>query len=141
VGDGRDKLKEGTKHDDGKIRWDLIPLYPLYELAYVYTIGADKYEDENWRKGLKFKKLQRALMNHITKWFSGYERDEEDGQHHLASVAWIAFSLMEFERVMRDNPEFKEAFDNRSDIGALENFNWGDIRAKLRKDKKESDNG
>jgi hypothetical protein len=125
------KLKEGVKYDDGKIRWDLIPLFPLYELAFVYTIGAKKYEDENWRKGMGYKKMVRAIMNHLTKWLAGHERDAEDGQHHLASVAWSAFSLMEYERLAKENPDFAASFDNRSDLGAIPNENDGDRAAKI----------
>jgi hypothetical protein len=39
--------EEGLKFDEGKLRFDLIPIYPLEELARVYTIGAKKYGDYN----------------------------------------------------------------------------------------------
>jgi hypothetical protein len=47
---GKDELKEGTKYDGGKLRYDLIDAYALEQLAAVYTFGAKKYEDDNWRK-------------------------------------------------------------------------------------------
>jgi len=134
LGIGKDKLKAGVKYDRGKIRWDLLPIYPLYELAFVYTIGAEKYEDDNWRKGMDYRTMVRAILNHLTKWLAGHERDIEDEQHHLASVAWSAFTLMEYERLAKLNPAFKEAFDKRRDMDALPNENDGDRAAKILKE-------
>ena len=33
---------------DHKIRWELIPLDIMNEIAKVYTVGAEKYEDNSW---------------------------------------------------------------------------------------------
>ena len=89
---------EGRKEDNGKLRYDLIPSYALERLAEVYTIGAGKYADNNWRGGLKWGRLFSALMRHAWAWWRGEQLDRVDGQHHLASVAWTAFTLMEFEK-------------------------------------------
>lgn len=92
-------VKEGGRKDDlDKLRYDLIPPYALEELARVYTIGAKKYGDRNWEKGMRWGRIFRALLSHAWKWFRGEKHDQEDGQHHLSSVAWCAFSLMEYER-------------------------------------------
>lgn len=87
---------EGRKDDTGKMRYDLIPAYPLELLAEVYTIGCKKYNDRNWEKGLTWGRVFAAMMRHAWKWWNGEERDQKDGQHHLASVAWCAFALMEY---------------------------------------------
>jgi len=88
----------GRKDDDGKLRYDLIPGYALEELANVYTIGAGKYADHNWRKGMRWGRLFSAMCRHAWAWWTGERNDPQDGQHHLASVAWIAFTLMEYEK-------------------------------------------
>ena len=88
----------GVKHDDGKLRYDLIPAYPLDELARVYTIGAKKYGDHNWLKGMLWGRIFAAMMRHAWAWWRGETHDPVDGQHHLSSVAWCAFTLMEYER-------------------------------------------
>jgi len=75
---------------------DLIPVYPLQELAKVYTIGAAKYNDRNWEAGLEFGRVYAAMLRHATSWWNGEECDPQDGQHHLASVAWCAFALLEY---------------------------------------------
>jgi hypothetical protein len=38
-------MAEGRKYDGDKLRYDLIPVGPLAEVAKVYTIGAKKYAD------------------------------------------------------------------------------------------------
>lgn len=86
----------GRKDDRGKLRFDLIPQAPLFELAKVYTMGASKYDDWNWANGIKYSRVFAALMRHLWKWWRGEEIDPEDGQHHLDSVAWCAFTLRHF---------------------------------------------
>jgi hypothetical protein len=110
---GKKKLKEGVKYDQGKMRYDLIPVLPLYELARVYTIGAKKYDDNNWRKGIQFGRVIAALQRHLEKWKVGHRNDATDGQHHLSSVMWCAATLMQFELMAQRDPEFAENFDDR----------------------------
>jgi hypothetical protein len=97
---------EGKKNDQGKLRYDLIPPGPLAELARVYNIGAGKYADRNWENGIEYGRIFAALQRHAWAYWNGENRDVEDGQHHLASVAWCAFALIEYERT---HPEL----DNR----------------------------
>jgi hypothetical protein len=91
-------MSEGRKDDAGKLRFDLVPIDPLRKLAQVYTIGAEKYEDRNWEKGIRWGRIYAAMMRHATAWWNGETNDPIDGQHHLSSVAWCAFALMEYER-------------------------------------------
>lgn len=88
---------EGRKDDGGKLRYDLIPSEALDALAFVYTVGAKKYDDNNWAKGMKWGRVFGAMMRHGWKWVRGESIDPEDGQHHLASVAWCAFTLFMYE--------------------------------------------
>ena len=82
-----------------KIRHDLIAPWSLNELAKVYTYGTIKYDDDNWWKGLKWKKdVFGCIGRHIWKWFRGEKYDDESGLHHLAHAAWNCFALMEYER-------------------------------------------
>ena len=125
------QTREGSKNDFGKERFDLIPPQPLFELANLYAIGARKYEDRNWEKGLKWGRVFAAMMRHAWKFWGGefYDREclnskcvdengvrtilpKEAGKNrllkcnqcgdngvrapHLASVAWCAFTLLEY---------------------------------------------
>lgn len=88
----------GVKFDEGKARFDLIPPEPLFEVAKLYAMGARKYSDRNWEKGLSWGRVFAAMMRHAWNWWRGEQFDPVDGQHHLASVIWCAFALMEYER-------------------------------------------
>ncbi len=79
-------------------RFDLIPSYPLWKLAEVYGIGALKYADRNWERGIPFTKLYGAMQRHANQFWAGEDVDPLDGQMHLASVAWMAFALLELQR-------------------------------------------
>lgn len=105
-------MSEGRKDDTGKLRYDLIPAEPLAKVAHVYTMGAAKYDDRNWEKGLKWGRVFAAMMRHLWAWWKGESIDKEGGQHHLASVAWGALALMEYERThpeLDDRPLSREA--------------------------------
>ena len=83
----------------GKMRFDLIAPWALAQLAGVYTYGAQKYDDDNWRKGLRWRKdVFACILRHVWKWFRGEKFDDESGLHHLAHAAWNCFTLMEYER-------------------------------------------
>lgn len=102
-------MAEAIKNDAGKERFDLLPHGPLFELARVYTMGAGKYGDYNWAKGMSYGRIFAAMMRHAWKFWRGESHDAEDGQHHLSSVAWCAFTLMHYDL----NPGKYKEFDDR----------------------------
>lgn len=104
----------GVKHDLNKCRLDLIPIDALWELGRVYTKGAIKYADWNWSKGLKYSRVYAALLRHLfTWWWAKEQNDPETTCHHLASVAWAAFTLMHYDM----NYEMYKNYDNRPNVG------------------------
>lgn len=91
--------QEAGRFSEGKIRHDLVAPWALNEIARVYTYGTIKYDDDNWWKGLKWKKdVFGCILRHIWKWFRGERDDDESGLHHLAHAAWNCMTLMEYER-------------------------------------------
>ena len=96
---------EGRKDDKDKLRYDLIPPQPLEALAQVYTVGAAKYEDRNWEKGIAYLRIYAAMLRHLQAWRMGEDVDTDNLQFHLASVAWGAFALLEF---MHTHPEMDD---------------------------------
>ena len=77
-------------------RFDLIPPIPLYELAEHYGKGAEKYDDNNWRKGYDWKYSYAALQRHLTQFWRGEDIDPETGTKHVIAAAWHCFALAEF---------------------------------------------
>lgn len=87
---------QGRKYDNGKLRYDLVPVGPLRELVKVYTYGAYKYADENWRGGISFKRIIGAIERHLAWVKAGRDIDDESGLLHAAHAAFGLFCLMEF---------------------------------------------
>lgn len=83
----------GNKFDgNGKLRTDLIPVEPLLALSAILTHGAKKYDDNNWKKGIKFSRVYGALLRHLwAHWLGNYE-DSDSGMPHI----WHAFCNLLF---------------------------------------------
>jgi len=88
----------GGQKGQKDIRFSLLPVDELWEVARLYHAGASKYEDHNWRLGYDWSLSYDALMRHATQFWNGESADEETGCHHLASVIFHALALMYFEK-------------------------------------------
>lgn len=90
----REHFATGSQRDtqEGKGRFDLLPVIPLVRLARHYEHGAQKYDDHNWRKGQPLSRYFSSCMRHLLKWVAGC-KDED----HLAAAAWNIFALIETE--------------------------------------------
>lgn len=84
----------GIKHDDGKLRYDLIPSEALEALAEVITYGANKYEDNGWQNVDK-ERYVAAFFRHFVAWRKGETLDQESGlphlKHMLTNIAFILY--------------------------------------------------
>jgi hypothetical protein len=89
----------GIKHDQEKIRMDLLPMDGLLEIAKVLTHGAKKYGSRNWEKGLDLQRLRAAQLRHDVATEMGEEIDPEFGLSHRAHKACSA--LMELTLYLR----------------------------------------
>lgn len=90
----REDFSTGSRRDtqDGKPRYDLIPVGPLKRLANLYMRGAIKYGENNYQKGQPYRRTLASLLRHIYAWVEG-DRSED----HLSAVAWGVFALMYYE--------------------------------------------
>jgi hypothetical protein len=77
-------------------RYDLIPVYPLMEVARHYGIGVVKYGHRNWEKGYQWSLSYAAMQRHANQFWSGEDYDSDSGTHHLAAVVFHALALMEY---------------------------------------------
>lgn len=84
----------GTKHDDNKVRLDLLPPESLEEIAKVLTFGARKYASFNWCKGISFSRLIGAALRHMFAWIRGEDADPESGLSHLAHLGCCVLFLL-----------------------------------------------
>ena len=76
----------------GKGAYELVSPFALERIAKWYELGAQKYADRNWEKGIPFGRLIQSALRHMYRWMQG-RRDED----HLAAVYWNVMAMMHFE--------------------------------------------
>jgi hypothetical protein len=91
----------GTKYDQDKLQYSLIPPYALEQIAKNLTVGLKKYKERNnWKKveGAEQRYLN-ALYRHLEAHRRGEVFDPDSSvpdMPHLAAVAVNAMFLLEF---------------------------------------------
>ena len=87
----------GVKHDQSKLRFDLIPPALITYDAAIYTIGAAKYADDNWRRGMKYRRLFGACVRHMMQRCLGEVVDSESRLPHLAHARWNLGAMLYYD--------------------------------------------
>lgn len=97
----------GHKHDEGKIRLDLIHPTFMYALGTILTFGAEKYTANNWMQGMRWTRVLAALLRHVFAWSGGAgptsrsflfgDVDDETKFSHLWHAAACIFFLVCYE--------------------------------------------
>jgi len=94
INDGGERITYGEnaavrEPDTDKGRTDLISPFALTRLSKWYSLGAKKYTDRNWEKGMPFSRYTASMFRHVIAWMKGDESED-----HLAAIAWNAFAIM-----------------------------------------------
>lgn len=90
---------EGKKFDNGKPPIGLVPGIAIEEIAKVLAFGAEKYDEYNWAKGMKWSRLYHAALRHIYAWINKDDLDKETGLSHLAHAACCIVFLLVYEKL------------------------------------------
>lgn len=98
--------KQGSRFNNGKLRYDLLEPFAIEQLVRVFTKGADKYAPNNWLRGLPWMDVVASLERHIAEFKKGDDFDSETGLLHMAHAAWNALAIVSY---YKHRPEF----DNR----------------------------
>jgi len=93
-----------------EVREDLIPELMLNRLGGLYHRGAQKYSDNNWKRGIPLSRIYESLFRHLIQWRAG-----DTSEDHLAAVIWNATALMWTEH----NVNNEELPPELGDIGAI----------------------
>lgn len=117
---------EGTKYDSKKVPVHLLPPDALWEIAKVLGFGAQKYDEWNWYRGIKYSRLFAACMRHLWQWWRRKDRDAESSLPHLAHAGCcLLFLLQETieERTEEDDrPDWKLLLHTEG--GVSDNGEW-----------------
>lgn len=98
----------GRKFDSEKPKMHLLPPNATLEVAKVLTFGAQKYDEENWRKLENAqKRYTSGALRHIFAHMDGELQDPETNYSHLAhAICCLMFKLeLELENGKNDSKE------------------------------------
>lgn len=111
--------EQGRKFDSGKLRYDLIPVLAQEEVVKVVTLGAEKYDPENWKRVPEGRRrYYAAAMRHIEAWRKG-EKQDEIGTHHIANAISNLMFILEkelqgIEDVTEESPQVSYVVADKS---------------------------
>ncbi len=93
---------DSKKYDQGKLRWDLLPLNLIEKVVEIYTFGAEKYGANTWQN-LKdgYNRYKAAMFRHLMEFEKGNVIDDESGKEHLAHMVWNSIAML----YMSDNTD------------------------------------
>jgi len=88
---------EAIKNDKDKTRMDLLPPKALEGIAKIFTFGAKKYNDYNYKNGdgLDWDRPYAAMIRHLNAWNDGEDLDPETGQSHLYHAGCCIMMLID----------------------------------------------
>lgn len=90
----RVEFDTGSRRDsqDGKGRFDLLPIEAVTRWAQLLERGAAKYGENNWQLGQPYSRVRSSMLRHAMQAAAGHT--DED---HLAAVIFNAAALITFE--------------------------------------------
>jgi hypothetical protein len=83
----------------------------ITEVCRVAEMGAEKYNRNNWKKGLLFTEVEDSLLRHLLDFHNGRDMDEESGLETLAHAVWNGLALLEQNL---SGAKYRTDFDNRN---------------------------
>ena len=84
---------EGLRYNTGKLKWSLVSWKALAPMVRVLMFGAEKYDDHNWKKGLKYTEVTESLQRHLHAFIEGEENDPESKLSHVGHILCNAMFL------------------------------------------------
>lgn len=88
---------QGTKHDENKPDYTLLPWAAVLDVVRVLEFGERKYARNNWRLVSKVRYV-RAALRHLIAYASGEVLDPESNLPHLAHCACCILFILELDR-------------------------------------------
>lgn len=95
----------GRRFDNGKLRYDLLPVDALERCAQVFTFGAKKYGDRNWERGMKWSRVLGSLERHLQEIKKGNDFDKESGLLHIDHVTANALFLSQYYKIFPEGDD------------------------------------
>jgi len=93
---GKAFTKEELERSSDQVRYDLVPMDDIAKVISIYSYGAKKYKDNNWKK-VDPERYFSAFMRHFNTIFTQSRIDEESGFLHLHHALWNILTLKWFQ--------------------------------------------
>jgi len=88
----------GSKFDQDKLDYSLLPVKPIAAIVEILTFGVKKYSRDNWQSVPdSIHRYTAAMYRHIEAWRGGEKLDPETNKHHLAHAGCCLLFLLWFE--------------------------------------------
>ena len=118
----KEEILEETKHkglrfNSGKMRFDLVHPWAHEQMVKVLTVGANKYAERNWEKGMAWSSVLASLKRHLNAFESGEDYDPETGELHMAHLACNAHFLTAYYKLYPQGDDRPHEYLNRPKIG------------------------
>lgn len=94
-------MSDLLKFDTGKPMLSLVEPKFIIGMARVMTLGAQKYEIDNWKTGtseIDIRRYKDALLRHILAYIDGEKIDIESRESHLYHAACNLMFLAELDK-------------------------------------------
>jgi len=85
------------KADQGKIKMSLVDPDFVLGLSKILTIGAEKYEPNNWKRNTELSRYRDSTLRHLYAYLSGELLDPETQEPHLDHLSANIMFLRYFE--------------------------------------------
>lgn len=89
---------KGLRYNEGKTRFALVSPFSEKGNAEIVTIGANKYAERNWERGMKWTTVADSLYRHMNAFMRGEDYDPETGKLHIDHVQTNASFLSHYYR-------------------------------------------
>lgn len=100
---------------NGRPRYDLIPVEALLGWARWMAQGAEKYSDRNWEKGMPISRYEASAYRHLAEYMLG-DRQED----HLSAILFNIGAIMHHEYYI-NRGSLPHSLDDRPAIRRLSN--------------------
>ena len=91
---------------EGKGRYDLLPVKAIKRLSRHFELGAKKYGEGNWKKGIPESRYLDSGLRHIFRHMNG-EQDED----HLVAACWNLMCLLDTREAVKEGLLDKKLMD------------------------------
>ena len=85
--------EQGERENTGKLKWSLMSWKALAPMVRVLMFGANKYDDHNWKKGLKYTEILESTQRHMNSFIEGEDDDSESKLSHVGHILCNAMFL------------------------------------------------